>query len=319
MKYKQLGDTSVRVSEIGFGTWEYHGGIKPLRKAIALGATFIDTAESYGTEEVVGAAIRGVRQEVILATKVSPKNFHRAGLIAAVERSLKRLQTDYIDLYQLHWRNYRVPLEETLSTMEELVDAGKVRCVGVSKFAIADLKDAKRAVDRCRIVANQVRYSVVERTGDPELLEYCESEKITILAFSPLGQNFFRLRSNDPKDVLGQIAEQSGKTRAQVALNWCITKRNTVAIVKADSMHHVVEDCAASGWSLRPEQIKPLDEEIKFRKKNSLAIMSGRLAQRFIQMTGRHLELPTSIGLSGTGSLSEANSGDRMPEGSYGE
>lgn len=114
MKYKQLGNTSVRVSEIGFGAWEYRGGVTPLREAIALGATFIDTAESYGTEEVVGTALKDIRQQVILATKVSPRNFRRADLISAVEGSLKRLQTDYIDLYQLHWRNYGVPLEETL-------------------------------------------------------------------------------------------------------------------------------------------------------------------------------------------------------------
>lgn len=297
VRYKQLGNTTIRVPEIGFGTWDYRGGVEPLRKAIALGATLIDTAESYGTEEIVGAAIKGMRQRVILATKVSPKNFRRANLMAAAERSLKRLQTDYIDLYQLHWPNYTVALEETLSAMERLADAGKIRFIGVSKFFIADLKRAQRAVYSHKLVANQVRYSVVERTGDPELLDYCEKAHITVIAFSPLGQNFSYVRTNDPRDVLGQIAAETGKTRAQVALNWCITKTGVIAIVKANSSEHVVEDCGASGWTLAPEHVQLLDEQIKFRKRSPFEMTSKRFIQRFVQMTGRHLELVAPAGL----------------------
>ena len=115
MRDKRLGNTEVKIPEIGMGTWNYWGGAEPLRRAFALGATLVDTAESYGTEEIVGEAIRGQRSRVFVATKVSPRNFRRADLFAAVERTLRRLGTDYIDVYQLHWPNYTVPIEETMA------------------------------------------------------------------------------------------------------------------------------------------------------------------------------------------------------------
>jgi diketogulonate reductase-like aldo/keto reductase len=305
MKFKILGNTLLNVPEIGFGTWNYQGGVEPLRKAIALGATLIDTAESYGTEEIVGAAIKGIREQVFLATKVSPKNFRRADLIAAAERSLKRLQTDYIDLYQLHWPNYTIPIEETMAAMEELVDAGKVRFVGVSRFFVSDLKKAQTALRKHKIVSNEVRYSLVERTCDPELLDYCEREQITIIAFSPLGQNFLYLRKNDQGDALGQVATETGKTRAQVALNWCVTKTGVIAIVKANSIEHVVEDCGASGWRLAPEHVKLLDQQIKFRKRGPLEMTFRRFVQHFAQMTGRNLELMAPEGLQAPDPVSD--------------
>jgi diketogulonate reductase-like aldo/keto reductase len=319
MRYRQLGDTTTRVPEIGFGTWEYHGGVKPLRKAIFLGATLIDTAESYGTEEVVGAAIKGVRQQVVLATKVSPKNFRPADVIAAAERSLKRLQTDYIDLYQLHWPNYTVPLEETLSAMEKLADEGKIRFIGVSRFFIPDLKRAQRAVHSHKIVANQVRYSVIERTGDPELLDYCEKQQITVIAFSPLGQNFSYVRANDQRDVVGQIAAETGKTRVQVALNWCITRTGVTAVVKANSTEHVVEDCGASGWKLAPEHVQLLNEQIRFRQPSRLEMMFRRFVQRFVQITGHHLELAAPVGLPSLDSASLAKLQEKSLEEIHGK
>src|SRR5690348_11498733 len=111
MELKQLGSTTVRIPAIGFGTWRYKGGIEPLRAALDCGASFLDTAETYGTEELVGEAIRGRRPEVFLATKVAPRNFRRTDLFRAAENSLRRLRTDYIDLYQLHWPNVTVPIE----------------------------------------------------------------------------------------------------------------------------------------------------------------------------------------------------------------
>src|SRR5437588_7645675 len=132
MESKALGSSQLLLPEIGLGTWNYAGGPEPLRVGIDHGAHFIDTAEIYGTEEVVGRAVRGDRARVFLATKVAPRNFRRRNLIAAADASLRRLGTDFIDLYQLHWPNYTVPIEETIGAMESLVDAGKVRFVGVS-------------------------------------------------------------------------------------------------------------------------------------------------------------------------------------------
>jgi diketogulonate reductase-like aldo/keto reductase len=126
----ELANSGIRLPEIGFGTWNYRGGVEPLRAAIECGARMIDTAESYGTEEIVGEAIKGRRHQVFLATKVLPRNFKRPDLIATAERSLRRLGTDHVDLYQLHWPNLTIPIEEPMRGMEELVDAGKTSAWG---------------------------------------------------------------------------------------------------------------------------------------------------------------------------------------------
>lgn len=291
MKSKWLGDTGVSIPEIGLGSWDYRGGVDPVRKGISLGAAFIDTAESYGTEEIIGHAIKGLRSQVFLATKVSPRNFRRADVWAAADRSLRRLQTEYIDLYQLHWPNYTVSLEETLSAMEELVDAGKIRFIGVSRFFISDLKKAQAVLRKHKIVSNQVRYSLVDRTCDPELLAYCQREHISVIAFSPLGQNFALLRSHDPENVLGQIASAIEKTPAQVALNWCIAKTGVIAIPKTDSSERVAENCGASGWQLTPEQVELLDRLIKFDKRTPVELAFRRLVQLLVQKTGHNLDL----------------------------
>jgi len=135
MLLRELANSGIRLPEIGFGTWNYSGGVEPLQAAIECGARFIDTAESYGTEEVVGKAIKGRRDRVFLATKVLPRNFMQRELVAAAERSLRLLGTDHIDLYQLHWPNLTIPIEEPMSGMEKLVEEGKVRFIGVSNLS----------------------------------------------------------------------------------------------------------------------------------------------------------------------------------------
>jgi len=131
MEFKPLGDTAVTLPEIGLGTWAYRGGAEPIRRSVELGGFHVDTAEAYSTEDAVGEAVKGIRDRVFLATKVSPSHFRHDDLIRAADSSLRRLQTDYIDLYQLHWPNASVPIGETMAAMEELVDAGKVRFIGV--------------------------------------------------------------------------------------------------------------------------------------------------------------------------------------------
>src|SRR5579872_2307512 len=171
MESKLLGNTQIPLPEIGFGTWRYVGGVGPLRAAMEQGPCLIDTAEIYGTEEIVGEAMRGMRRRVFLADKVRPGNFRRRDVIAAAERSLARLGTDYLDLYQLHWPNEHVPIEETMAAMAELADAGKIRFVGVSNFSVQGTQRAQAALPGHRIVSNQVRYSLIERTIERELLE----------------------------------------------------------------------------------------------------------------------------------------------------
>src|SRR5260370_33584407 len=153
MWLKEQATPGIRLPEIGFGTWNYRGGVEPLRAAIECGARLIDTAESYGTEEIVGEAIKGRRHQVFLASKALPRNFRRRDLLAAAERSLRRLGTDHIDLYQLHWPNLTIPIEEPMRAMEELVDTGKIRFIGVSNFSVRDMVNAQASLSKQRIAA----------------------------------------------------------------------------------------------------------------------------------------------------------------------
>ncbi len=278
MELKPLGGSAVQVPAIGFGTWRYTGGVEPLRAIVERGSCFLDTAEIYGTEELVGEAIRGRRHEVFLATKVAPRNFRRPDLIRAAENSLRRLGTDYIDLYQLHWPNVTVPVEEPMAAMEELADSGKIRFIGVSNFTAGDLRRAQAALSKQRIVSNQVRYSLIDRTVERELLPYCQRNAVTVIAFSPLGLNFAALREADPDRVLAQVAAQAGRTEAQVALNWLISKDHVVAIPKA-----------SAGWRLLPDQYALLERKIRFRRQTRLHEIA-RFCYRYVnQSRGRGL------------------------------
>lgn len=289
MNYKQFGNTRVQLPEIGFGTWRYSGGAAPIEKAIELGAAFIDTAESYGTEEVVGEAIGKSRDRVFVASKVSPRHFRRADLLRAAGRSLQKLNTSYIDLYQLHWPNYTVPIEETMAAMEDLVDEGKIRFIGVSNFSVHDLKKAQAALTRHKIASNQVRYSLIERTVETGLLEYCRRNEITLIAFSPFGESFSRIKAADPEGILPKLAKASGRTEAQIALNWLIAKDNVVTIPKASTPQHVIEDCEASGWRLSESEYQLLDARIKFRRRGRVESVARRCVKRLFQMTGRQI------------------------------
>jgi diketogulonate reductase-like aldo/keto reductase len=270
MLYKQLGNTGTQIPEVGIGTWDYHGGPDPLRKGLEAGALFVDTAESYGSEPVVSEAIVGLRDRVFLATKVSPQHFRRADLFKAADDSLVRLRANYIDLYQLHEPNDRIPLEETLGAMEELVERGKVRFIGVSNFSVEQLQRAQRAMRKQTIVSNQVRFSLIDRTIDQALMAYCERNKITIIAYSPLARGFQRILDCDPARILDKLGKNTGRTAVQVALNWCLCREGVVVIPKGNSVEHVLENCGASGWRLSPEQVREIDEAILYRRRGRL-------------------------------------------------
>src|SRR6266481_6021749 len=286
MLLRGLANTGLRLPEIGFGTWNYSGGVKPLRAAIEYGACLIDTAEAYGTEEIVGKAIEGQRDRVFLATKVLPRNFRQRDLVAAAERSLRRLATDHIDLYQLHWPNLTIPIEEPVRGMEELVDAGKVRFIGVSNFSVRDLMNAQAALRKQRIVSNQVRYSLVERTIEGGFLQYCQKNGITVIAYSPLATGLENIRSADPEGILRRVAEASCKSKAQIALNWCISKENVIAIPKASTVAHVMEDVGRSGWKIQPELARLLEERMRYRRRGPLEIGARRAVRWGMQMLG---------------------------------
>lgn len=290
---KVLGNTGVPIPEIGLGTWQYHAGPEPLRQGLEAGACFIDTAESYGTEPVVAEAIAGQRDRVFLATKVSPAHFRRGDVLKAADGSLQRLRTDHIDLYQLHEPNEFIPVEETLGAMEELVDAGKVRFIGVSNFSVRQLQRAQRAMRKHPIVSNQMRFNLADRTIVPQLLPYCQANHITVIAYSPLGREFQTLLACDPQGRLADVARATGRTAAQVALNWCLCQNDVVVIPKSNSAGHVLENCGASGWRLSPQQLRQLDEGILFRRRRGLEILLRRYLPPSVKQAIRRL-----VGLS---------------------
>lgn len=264
MELKELGDTGITIPEIGLGTWRYRGGVAPLRKGIELGARLIDTAEGYYTEDTVGEAVRGIRDEVFIATKVSGRHLGYDDVLRAAEESLRQLGTDYIDLYQVHWPNASFPITETMRAMEELVDRGLVRFIGVSNFDTDELEEAEAALRHATIVSNQVLYNLNSREIEHGLLPYCEKNGITVMAYTPLDDGSLAGRSrfsrSGGKKVLEDISRETGKTMAQVALNWCTSRKNVIAIPKSDSVKRTIENCGASGWRLSGEQVRRLDE-----------------------------------------------------------
>ena len=263
MELKELGKTGVMVPEIGLGTWKYHGGDEPLRRGVEMGAFLIDTAEMYRNEEKVGQAIQGIRDRVFLATKVLGSNLQYDQVLRAAESSLRRLAVDQIDLYQIHWPNSRVPIKETMSAMAALVDSGMVKYVGVSNFSLKELQEAQAAMPNVPIVSNQVLYSLKRREIERDLMPYCQENRVTVIAYTPLADGSLaarpRLRPDRRVNALEEAAAQTSKTMAQVALNWCTSRSSVIAIPKSNSVERIVENCGASGWRLTPEQVLELD------------------------------------------------------------
>ena len=264
METVELGKTGVLVPEIGLGTWKYSGGDEPLRRGIELGAYLIDTAEMYRNEDRVGQAIAGLRDKVFLATKVLGNRLKYDQVLQSAENSLRLLAVDFIDLYQIHWFNSGVPIKETMQAMASLVDAGSVRFVGVSNFSVREMQEAQAAMPNVPIVSNQVLYSLKRRGIEKELLPYCQENGVTVIAYTPLADGSLTsppiLRSDGRDRVLEQVALETDKTMAQVALNWCTSKPGVVAIPKSNSIQRIEENCGASGWRLSPNQVSRLDE-----------------------------------------------------------
>jgi diketogulonate reductase-like aldo/keto reductase len=265
MELKELGNTGVMVPVIGTGVWRYSGGVEPLRQGVASGASLIDTAEAYGTEDVVGAAVKEIRDQVFIATKVSGDHLGYDDVLRAAEASLRRLRIDRIDLYQLHWPSARVPIGETMRAMETLADRKLIRFIGVSNFSLAEMRAAQAALQNHALVANQVLYNLERRTIEADLLPYCQAQQITIIAFTPLASGRLARHTQYPANprgmqALATIGATLQKTMGQVALNWCTSHTNVIAIPKSNSAARVVENCGAAGWRLTPDQVKALDD-----------------------------------------------------------
>ena len=255
MEFRELGRTGEKVSTIGMGTWkigsfrtseEREAQVRALRRGVELGINLIDTAEMYShgrSEEVVADAIEGIRKQVFIASKVSPENLSHDDVIKACRASLQRLRTPFIDLYQVHWPNPKIPIRETMSAMEELVRDGAIRYIGVSNFSAAETNEASAVLGKDEITSNQVEYSLSNRSVEPETLPYCVKEKITLIAYSPLARG--QIATSMPKELL----QKYGMTPAQAMLNWVTRSDQVVAIPKAATISHVEEN--ASSVSVR--------------------------------------------------------------------
>jgi diketogulonate reductase-like aldo/keto reductase len=251
------------VPVLGQGTWKM-GESRSKRKdevaalslGIDLGMTLIDTAEMYaegGAEEIVAEAIKGRRREVFLVSKVYPHNASRAGVVAACERSLKRLKTDRLDLYLLHWRG-GIALAETIAGFEDLAAAGKIRSFGVSNFDTADMRELYSLRGGRTVATNQVLYNLKHRGIEFDLLPWAASERLPLMAYSPLEIGPL-IRAAGVR----RVAERHDASPAQIALAWVLRLPQILTIPKASKIEHVRENRAAADVALTAEDLADLD------------------------------------------------------------
>jgi len=305
LEYVRLGKSDLKVSIIGFGAWQASGKawgvdvedeqiVKAMVRAYELGVNLIDTAEAYGdghSEEVVARAIREIgRENLVIATKVHGGHLRYNDVLKAAENSLRRLGIREIDLFQVHWPDpwEQVPLKHTMQAMERLYKEGKIRAIGVSNFAVRDLEEARKHLSDAVIASNQVRYNMLQREIEEEVIPYCKRENIIIIAYSPLAQGALTGKyslSNKPSDdvrrhnklfsdrnlaeisrlltVLERIAKAKSKTIAQVAMNWLLREGNVVPIPGAKNPKQAEENAGAAGWRLSPQELTEINSVLK--------------------------------------------------------
>ena len=270
MKYETLPD-GQQIPKLGFGTWNIGGGMRAdhtqderavaaIRSAIEMGYTLIDTAEMYAeghTEVLVRQAIEEsgtAREKLFLTTKVWHTNLQEKAVVQSCEDSLRRLGTDYIDLYLIHWPNKRVPLENTFSGLNQLVDAEKIRYLGVSNFKLDLLKEAE-LVSNSSILTNQVPYSLHNRSfADNGMLAYCQENDIVLTAYTPIEKG--RVSGDS---TLRKIASKHGAAPIQIALAWLIQQPRVAAIPMSMNPAHISENLKALDYSLDLDDITQLD------------------------------------------------------------
>jgi aryl-alcohol dehydrogenase-like predicted oxidoreductase len=304
MEYTHLGSTGLKVSRIGLGAWQfseawgitdYNTAKSVISKALEVGINLIDTAMVYGrgmSEQFIGSALKelGVkRDEVVVATKIPGDFLAYRDVFKAVDRSLKRLQVDYIDVMQVHWPPcwHNHPTCEYMRALERLVELGKIGYIGLSDFPVELVEAARSCLAKTDIEVLQVRYNIVERQAEKEIIPYAEANSMTVLAWSPLAkgavlgkytledlQKISDIRRNDalfhPENYeqilklaneIKRIAEKYGKTPAQVALNWLLGYSSVVLpIPGAKSPEQVEDNAGAAGWRLSYEDWRRLDE-----------------------------------------------------------
>ncbi|MBY0532879.1 MAG: aldo/keto reductase [Xanthobacteraceae bacterium] len=280
MKTRSFGPAQSGVSVIGQGTWNLEAApraeaIKTLTRGIDLGMTHIDTAEMYGSgraEALTGEAIAGRREKVFIVSKVLPSNASRKGTIAACERSLKQLKTNYLDCYLLHWRG-SYPLEETFAAFEELKAAGKIRSWGVSNFDEDDLEEALGIAGKGKIACNQVLYHLRERAIEHAVIPWCEKNNVAVVAYSPFGQTAPPSPSSPGGKALAEIASAHNATPRRIALAFLTRKKSVFAIPKASKIAHAEENAGAGDLELTAKEIEQIDKAFPLGRAKSLPML----------------------------------------------
>jgi len=264
MQSRIFGKGGPEVSVIGQGTWYLDRGdrkaaVAALHRGIELGMTHIDTAEMYGDAElVIAEAIEGKRDGLFLVSKVLPSNASKRGTVTACERSLKRLKTDHLDCYLLHWRG-SYPLSETVAAFEDLKRAGKIRSWGVSNFDADDLDELLAVAGEGKIACNQVLYHLKERAIEHAVIPWCRQHGVAVVAYSPFGHNDFPLPRSPSGEALQKIAAKHKATPHQVALAFLTRETTVLTIPKAATADHAAQNAAAGDLKLDASEIAALD------------------------------------------------------------
>jgi diketogulonate reductase-like aldo/keto reductase len=275
-----FGPTRRAVPVIGQGTWHIEAtaradAVAALRKGMDLGMTHIDTAEMYGSgeaEEVVGEAVDGRRDSIFIVSKVLPSNASRRGTITACERSLRRLKTDRLDCYLLHWPGSH-PLADTIAAFEQLKQDGKILSWGVSNFDESDLDEALAIAGPGKIACNQVLYHLAERSIEHAVLPWCAKHGVAVVGYSPFGSGNFPKLISAPGRVLEDIAKRHGATPRAVALQFLVREPSLLTIPKAASPAHVADNARAGAFHLSDAEIAEIDRVFPRGKKRGLAMI----------------------------------------------
>lgn len=296
MQTRQLGKNGPPVSVLGFGAWPIAGKLGPveesdavtaIQRAVEGGVTLIDTAEAYGfglSEELVAKAVGHRRDQVFIATKVMPENWRRDDLLAAAERSLQHLHTDYIDLYQVHWPTEEMNFAEVMQAIDDLIQQGKVRYAGVSNFSAAQMQECLKVR---HVDSDQPRYNLLDREIEAEVLPFCLEQGIGVLAYAPLGQGLLTgsyeedhvfnaddIRSQNERFTgekfkrtirmakqFAAYAADHGHTLIELDIAWVLAHpAMTTALVGAKSPAQVDGWLGAGDWELTPQQMREIDE-----------------------------------------------------------
>lgn len=268
MEQRRFGASGLTVPVLGQGTWQLdpvrrRRGVDTLRYGCELGMTHIDTAELYGRgaveRRIVREAVRGWRDRIFLVSKVRPPHTRFAAIVRACERSLRRIRTDHLDAYLLHWRA-QTPLEETLEAFEHLRRAGKIRTYGVSNFTLPEVQEAVRLAGAGRLSCNQVAYSVTNRLAERDMIPWCQQHGVSVVAYSPLGAGRFPSPTSPQGRVLAEIAEAHSATPHQVALAFLLRHPGVFAIPKHSSRRHARANAGAADLALTDEERLRIDQ-----------------------------------------------------------